>query len=366
MTVAVTGLRGIPGIMGGVETHCEELLRRVNELEPSLDIVVFGRSPYMAEGEQRYGPIRVVPLPAPKNQSLEAIISTFRGVIEARRRGVRLLHIHAIGPGLLTPFARMLGLKVLVTHHGTDYDRAKWGLMARTMLRLGEWASVRMANGVICVAPSLTDELKRRFPTSAARLYHIPNGAPEMDARADGDDEDALEMLGLAPRGYILAVGRLVPEKGFDYLIEAYRRSGSDKMLVIVGAADHASETSRRLLSMGNDRVRFVGQLPRTRLRQLYSNAALFVLPSFHEGLPIVALEAAHCGAPILMSDIEPNKNVGLPEHNYFPVGDADALAEGLGGSLDRYAIDSDAVRQRFDWNDIAARTLDIYRQLLR
>ncbi len=160
-TVAVTGLRGIPGIMGGVETHCEELLPRLSALDLSIEIMVFGRAPYMPAGEQRFGAIRVVPLPAPRKQSLEAIVSTFRGVMEARRRGVRLLHIHAIGPGLLTPIARLLGLKVLVTHHGADYDRAKWGAAARCMLRAGEWASLRMANGVICVAPSMTEQRRR-------------------------------------------------------------------------------------------------------------------------------------------------------------------------------------------------------------
>lgn len=362
--VAVTGLRGIPGIMGGVETHCEELLPRLHDLDPSLDITVFGRAPYMAAGEQSFGAIRVVPLPAPRRQSLEAIASTLSGIVAARRRGARLIHIHAIGPALLAPFARLLGLKVLVTHHGTDYERAKWGRVARAMLRLGEWSALRTAHAVICVAPSLTARLKARFPGAAGRIHYIPNGAPAMRDDAGGTP-DALATLGLAPKSYILAVGRLVPEKGFDYLVDAYRRSGSDKALVIVGAADHESEFSAKLLAQGDDRVRFLGQQPRHVLRRLYGDSALFVLPSFHEGLPIVALEAAHCAAPILLSDIEPNLNVGLPPANYFPAGDVEALAAALRGSLDRYAVDAAAVRQRFDWDDIAARTLAIYQHLL-
>ena len=134
---------------------------------------------------------------------------------------------------------------------------------------------------------------------------------------------------------------------------------------MIAGAADHASVSSRRLLAQADERVCFLGRQSRATLRVLYQHAALFVLPSFHEGMPIVALEAAECSAPMLLSDIEPNRNIGLPDDNYFPVGDTEALSAALSGPLERYAIDSDAVRRRFDWNDIAGQTTAIYHRLL-
>lgn len=363
--VAVTGLRGIPGVMGGVETHCEELLPRLAALDPALDITVLGRAPYLPAHPRPVGDVRVVPLPAPKRQSVEAILSTLVGVAWARWRGFRHVHIHAIGPGLVAPLARLLGMRVIVTHHGEDYQRAKWGRVARLALRLGERASADAAHRIICVAPSLAERIAARFPRAGAAVRYIPNGAPAVPPPSAAERRAVLDRFGLDPGGFVLAVGRLVPEKGFDYLVEAHRRSGAARPLVIVGAADHASPFASALLAQADDRVRFLGLQPREVLASLYAEAALFVLPSFHEGLPIVALEAARAGAPMLLSDIVPNRDVGLPPANYFPVGDADALARALAGPPDAFAIDGRAVSERFDWDRIAAATLEVYRDVI-
>src|SRR3546814_2062610 len=122
--------------MGGVETHCEELLPRVKRLAPEASIAGVVRGPYVPIGEREHLGVRIVPIASPRSRSFEAIIATFNSVLAARRDGAKLVHIHAIGPALLTPLARMLGLRVVVTHHGEDYRRAKWGFVARQMLRL--------------------------------------------------------------------------------------------------------------------------------------------------------------------------------------------------------------------------------------
>lgn len=360
LRIAVTGLRGIPGVMGGIETHCEELLPRVAALDPALSITVLGRGPYLPDGAGRVGGVSVEPLPAPRQRSLEAIISTLHGVLHARRRGYDLLHIHAIGPGLLAPLARLLGLRVVVTHHGADYDRAKWGRFARWSLQLGERWGVRAADRVIAVSPSLSEGLQRRFPRQAARIKYIPNGAPALGETSDSRAA-VLDRLGLEPGRFLLVVGRLVPEKGHEYLIEAFLRSGSKRVLVIVGAADHDSDYARRVTAQSDPRVRFLGLQTRPVLRHLYESTALFVLPSFHEGLPIVALEAARCGAPMLLSDIAANKDIGLPLNNYYPVGDIDALARALTADPAVFAVDGERVRERFDWDQIARETLEVY-----
>lgn len=366
-SVAVTGLRGIPGVMGGVETHCEELLPRIHRLDPTISITVFGRTPYLRHDEQWYEGVRIVPLYAPRRQSLEAIVSTLVCVLEARRRGIQLIHIHAIGPALLTPIARLLGLKVLVTHHGADYVRAKWGFVARIMLRAGEWAAMRFAHSVICVGPSLTNALRDRYPHAGDRLFYVPNGAPALGGLpSEGStEEELLKRLGLTSQSYVLAVGRLVPEKGFEYLIDAYQRAGIAQQLIIVGEADHETAASRRVLARADETVRFLGRQGRATLRVLYKHAALFVLPSLHEGLPIVALEAAECDAPMLLSDIEPNRNIGLAPDNYFPAGDGEALAVALRKPFEQYRVDSADVRRRFNWDEIAGQTVVIYQQLL-
>lgn len=360
MKLAVTGLRGIPGVMGGVETHCEEMLPRVKALAPDIDITVFARAPYVKQIAYQHEGLSVVAVGSPSSVSTEAIIATFNSIVAARRAGADVIHIHAIGPALLAPLARLMGLKVVMTHHGEDYNRAKWGAFARFALRAGEQLGVRFAHHVIAVSPSLTQRLKRSFPHSAGRISYIPNGVPELPMGSG----NALAEFSLAPGGYILAVGRLVPEKGLHDLIAAHAISRDERKLVIVGATDHASDYAASLLAKDNDRVVFTGMQGRATLRELFENAALFVMPSYHEGLPIAALEAGSCSTPMLLSDIQPNRDIGLSAAHYFPVGDVDALARALMLSPENYGVDAAEFQRKFDWDDIAARTSAIYRTL--
>jgi glycosyltransferase involved in cell wall biosynthesis len=173
--VCVLGLRGIPGVMGGVETHCEELLPRIAASAPGIDIEVVARRPYLPKAT-RMGRIKITPRFSTRGKSTEAVTSTVVGLIHARLRGARGVHIHAVGPALMTPMARLLGMKVIFTHHGADYDRQKWGLVAKAMLRLGEQLGVRFAHAVIVVAPSLAAKLKARFPAHRGKIQYLPNG----------------------------------------------------------------------------------------------------------------------------------------------------------------------------------------------
>ena len=360
MKLAVTGLRGIPGVMGGVETHCEEMLPRVKALNPGIDITVFAREGYVTDVPYRFGGLSVVTVASPSSVSAEAIVATFNSIIAARRAGADVVHIHAIGPALLAPFARLLGLKVVMTHHGEDYNRAKWGAFARFALRTGEQFGVRFANHVIAVSPSLTQRLKQTFPHAADRISYIPNGVPELPTGSG----QTLSEFSLSPGGYILAVGRLVPEKGLHDLIAAHAVAHDSRALVIVGATDHPSEYATSLLTKASERVVFTGIQGRATLRALFENAALFVMPSYHEGLPIAALEAGSCSTPMLLSDIQPNLDIGLTAANYFPVGNVDALARALARPAEDYSVDAAEFRRKFDWDDIALKTSAVYQSV--
>ena len=147
MKIVVTGTRGIPGIMGGVETHCEELFPRI--ARKGFDVTVIRRKSYVHDTLRQYEGITLVDLATPKKKSFEAIVHTFRAVLEAKKLKADIIHIHAVGPALLTPVARLLGLKVVFTHHGPDYDRDKWGAAAKTVLRLGEMMGARFANETV-------------------------------------------------------------------------------------------------------------------------------------------------------------------------------------------------------------------------
>ena len=359
--VCVVGLRGIPDVPGGIETHCENLFLRMAEHRPEVEIVIFGRAPYIGQAAYRTSAgLQVVPTFAARNKYLETISNTFVSLWRARF-GQRpdYVHLHAIGPGLLAPMARLLGLRVVLTHHGDDFRRAKWNRFARGALRLGERLGVASADRVIAVSPSLAERLKADYPKRADRIRYVPNGADHIVERSrTANGAELLKRFGLTDKGYIVSVGRLVPEKGFADLIRAHKASGIDTPLVIVGGQSH-SPHDQELEDLAHEGVILTGSLPMAEVAQLLAHARLFVLASHHEGLPIAALEAGAMGAPLLLSDIVPNLDVGLEANHYYRVGNVEELAGRLAG--DALSLPPSDLLSEFNWSSIAQRTADIY-----
>ena len=359
MKLCAIGLRGIPDVMGGIESHCQQLYPRL--VESGMDVTVIARSPYVDKHVSEYKGVKVVPLWAVKHKFFETFLHTFMAILYARfvvRPDV--LHIHAIGPALFTPLARMLGMKVIVTHHGADYDRQKWNGFAKWLLKTGEALAVKFSNRMIVVGKTLTGKLQHSYPGKASKIGFVPNGTL-MNFDADISEQSLPDDLAIEPGNYILAVGRLVPEKGFHDLVSAYEKSATPLKLVIVGNADHEDNYSRELLARQSDNVIFAGRRQGNALNALYKYARVFVLPSYHEGLPIVALEAISAGTNVIISNITPNADIGLPEDCYFPVGDVDALRR----KLDELAtlslgINKMAFLNTFNWDNIASDTYTI------
>lgn len=180
MKIVVTGTRGIPNIMGGVETHCEELFPRI--AAKGFDVTVIRRSSYVRDNLTEWKGVKLVDIESPKKKSFEAIIHTFRAINEAKKLGADILHIHAIGPALLVPYAKMLGMKVVFTHHGPDYDRDKWGFAAKTMLKLGERMGCMFADEVIVISDVIRNLIKRKYnrtskPCSFDLQWRITTGS---------------------------------------------------------------------------------------------------------------------------------------------------------------------------------------------
>ncbi len=366
MKIAVLGLRGFPGVLGGVENHCEHLYPGIVRM--GGEVTVFTRNCHADPARREYRGVRLVPLPCPRRKSLEALVHTFLGVFRAWRLRPDILHIHAVGPSLFVPLARFLGMRVVMTNHGPDYERKKWGWPARAALRMGERLGSRYAQGIVCVAPHIAERVRDRFGREA---LVIPNGIAMPPREEDGS---TLERFGLRPGKYILSVGRFVPEKGFDYLIEAFSRVHPDGWkLAIAGRADHEDDWSRALVRRAEAEpgVVLTGFLTGKPLRDLYRRAGLFVLPSFHEGLPIVLLEAMSHGLSCVVSDIPANRGVSLPDERYVPPGNISELVEKLArftaepfGDMERERQRA-MVRNRYDWDDIARRTLALYQAVM-
>ncbi len=365
MKIFVLGTRGFPGVQGGVEKHCQELYPRLVEF--GCEVVVCTRAPYIKSylrNEQWKG-IHYKHLWAPRKKNFEAIVHTFLGIITARLNSIKILHIHAVGPAILILLARLLGMKVIFTHHGSDYQRKKWGKFAKVALRLGEFFGLKFADRVIAVSHTNKNFLEEKYKRKD--IIYIPNGVtlPQIET---GDE--ILKKYRLESNRYVFTVCRFVPEKGLHDLVEAYKmidRQGTK--LVIAGDADHETKYSRGLKKEAEEAgIILTGFLSGKPLAELFSNAGLFVLPSYYEGMPIVLLEALSYGLPLLVSDIPPNREISLPEFRYFKAGDIDDLSKKIqklikkGVSQAEKEAYREVLSRDYNWDKIAEATYNLFR----
>ncbi len=366
MKIFITGTRGIPNIPGGVERHCEQLYPRISSL--GNEVLLSRRSSYVSSSLDQWNGVYLEDIYTPRVKSLEAIIHTTLSIFRAWRWKADLIHIHAIGPALMVPLARMLGLRVVVTNHGPDYDRQKWGRAAKFMLRLGEYLGCRYANEVIVISEHIRDIVMRRCGRDSHLIY---NGVllPEL-----GSASNFVDSLSLLPQSYFLAVARLVPEKGLHDLIDAFERLDGGTKLVIAGDSDHEDSFSRSLKARASQNANIImpGFVTGDDLDQLLTHARLFVMPSYHEGLPIALLEALSFELPVVISDIPANLEVGLAEKYYFKTGNVDSLVDTLNAALDEEVDDiygeqmRELIHDKYNWDNIAQETISVYEQVLR
>lgn len=376
LRVAWVGLRGLPGVQGGVETHAEQLCPRLQAL--GCAVTVLARAPYQsAPAGGTWQGVRLRRLWAPRHKHLETVVHTFLAVMHAALVSrPDVLHIQAIGPALWTPLARLLGLRVVVTHHGADYERQKWGPLARWVLKRGETFAARWANELIVISRTIQGDMQARHGRQG---HHVPNG---LTAPTTPADANLLHRFGLQPQRYALLVSRLVPEKRHLDLIGAYARARAQGQLqgwqlALVGAADHTDAYARQvaLAAEQTPGVVMTGFQTGETLQALLAHAGVFVLPSSHEGLPIALLEALSWGVTPLASDIPPHRELGLAPDHIFPLGHVTALSRSLVRLARQVELEADATQrlqrrkaaaERFDWDRSARQTRAVYEEAVR
>lgn len=363
MKIAMIGQKGVPATWGGVERHVEELGARLVEL--GHQVTVFTRPNYTDPALSEYRGMRLVSLPTLGTKHLDAIVHSLIASVWCWRGGYDIVHYHSVGPCLASPISRLRGRRIVATIHGRDWKRSKWGALASGVLRLGEWLALRVPDATICVS----DALRAEYLVETGRSTRfVPNGV-SVEA---SDDTDALASRGLTDGEYLLFFGRLVPEKGLHHLLAAYEGSGVEMPLVVVGDTSNSDDYVASLKRLAGEHVIFAGYEFGARLAALIRRAALVVLPSDLEGLPIALLETVAYGAPVLASDIPPNREVLGADGTYFRAGDAEALRHALRAVLD----DVDAARARvanarkrimatYEWDAVARQTVEVYKDVL-
>ncbi|MBQ9076494.1 MAG: glycosyltransferase family 4 protein [Muribaculaceae bacterium] len=355
MRIAVIGTRGFPNVQGGVERHCECLYSRFGG--PVEEIKVYRRCPYLSPETKssHYPRISFVDLPSTRIKGFEAVFHTFLCCLHLLFHRVDVVHIHNIGPGMFTPLLRLFGFKVVITYHSANYEHKKWGAIAKMILRLSESLSFGFANEIIFVNKF---QMEKAPASIQKKSVYIPNG---IDCITRSCATDYLEKIGAEKGGYVLGVGRLTPEKGFEYLVKAVNQLDEVKQLVIAGAADHGDGYLQHLKDLDvNKKTIFAGFVGGEDLRQLYSHARMFVLSSVNEGFPLVMLEAMGYGLPIVVSDIPATHLVVLPEGCYATSCDVNSFKKRIGAmyaDCGKVAYDlSD-----YDWDEVVRQTHAMY-----
>ncbi|MEH3106971.1 MAG: glycosyltransferase [Sphingomonas fennica] len=325
--LAVIGARGIPDVIGGVETHCALLYPALAEAMPALAVTLLARRIYVPAARFRHEGVEVHGLPSPRGASIETLLHSLISVLYARfRLRADIVHLHGIGPGFFAPLARLIGMRVVVTDHAADFLRPKWGLAGRAFLRLGEWLAARYADRLICVSDAVRQDLLTRAPDAAGIALTIRLGAHLADAPPEGDAA-LLARFRLEPNAYLLAVARLEETKRIEDLIAAHAAAGPGTLpLVIAGCAIGDDSYERRLRAMAGPGVIFAGVCHGALLTALYRRAALLLHPSEMEGFALVILEALSVGTPVKVSDLPVHREFALPDDAFFAVGDVAAI----------------------------------------
>ena len=363
MKIAMLGQKGIPATYGGIERHVEELATRF--VDRGHEVTVYCR-PHYTKVRGEYRGVRLVSIPSIRTKHLDTATHCALAVPHILGSDFDIVHIHALGPSMFANLPRLRGMKTLVTVHGLDWQREKWGSFASWVLRRCEYTSVMFPDRTIVVSKALREHFR---VTRDVAVTYIPNGTVLPNVR----EAERITQMGIEPGSYVLFVGRLVPEKGCHYLLDAYRQVDTDAELIVAGGTSFSTEYVDDLHARGGDRVRFLGYVYGDVLDELYSNARLFVLPSDIEGLPIALLEAMSFGNCCLTSDIPENLEVIGDCGATFKRGDVSDLVEKLGlllASPERCHAMGDRARRHvletYDWDGVTLHTEAIYHSLLR
>ena len=358
----MVGLRAPWGTEGGVETVVGKLAPRL--VERGCEVTVYCRKRYNALGPGEHHGVKLVDIGTVYTRSLEALVHTGLAIPLATR-DADLVHIHAMGPALWSWVPRLRKTATVVSIHGMDWQRDKWGRAARWALQAGEWSATNFANEIITVGDHLNTNLKRRHGRSSTV---IPNGV-------DPIEYVAIEESGISDISsgqFALFLGRLVPEKGLDRLISVWNRVGGDMPLLIVGGSTHMDVYQNELKEKAGPSIRFMGPLYGRQRDALLTHARALVLPSHLEGLPLAPLEAMAASTPVWLSDIPPHHEIldaTIIDRAGRIVAD-DQWETEIARLCTMSTTDLDAmgkagsahVRKHYSWSTIADKTLEIYR----
>ena len=356
--------------IGGVEVVASELATRMAKMGHNVTCInrsgnqCFGHEEFNIKPRE-YKNVKIKYAPTINIKGFAAMTSSVFGTLMAAFGKYDIVHIHAEGPAFMCWLPKIMGKKVIVTIHGLDHQRAKWGKLASWYIKKGEKNAVKYADEIIVLSKGVQEYFEKVYDR---KTEFIPNGVNE----AIKQEADVIKKKwGLEKEGYILFLGRIVPEKGEKYLIEAFKRVKTDKKLVIAGGSSDTDEFMKELKKMahGDDRIIFVGFVQGKTFEEIYSNAYVYCLPSDLEGMPLSLLEAMSYGNCCVVSNIPECAEVVEDKAVIFEKGNVIDLKNKLQLLCDNNDIvlkykkeAAEFILEKYGWNDVVERTLQVYK----
>lgn len=355
---------------GGIEIVVKELCTRM--ARDGCQVTCYNRSGHHVSGAEydekiEYEGIRQKSVLTIEKKGLAAVSSSAFAALYSALGKYDVIHIHAEGPAFFAWLPKMFGKRVVVTVHGIDWQREKWKSgFGSKFIRQGEKNAVKYADEIIVLSKGVQDYFKKVY---GRETNFIPNGVNRPKLRVA---EQISEKFGLSKDSYILFLGRLVPEKGIRYLIEAFKQVKTDKKLVIAGGSSDTDSFERELkdLAKNDERIIFTGFVQGSLLDELYSNAYIYTLPSDLEGMPLSLLEAMSYGNCCLVSDIPECTEVVEDKALIFKKSDVSDLWEKLQDAcnhpenvMELKKEAADFICKKYDWDDVVEKTRELYRR---
>ncbi len=365
------GHKRVPSREGGVEIVVEELSTRM--VQQGSSVTCYNRRGHHVSGKEfdgedlrEYKGVRIRKVFTINRKGLAAMSASVTAAFHAIFGRYDIVHFHAEGPCAMLWLPKLFGKRCIATIHGLDHRRTKWGWFARRYLMLGEKCAVKYADEMIVLSRNMQEYFRRIYGRETS---YIPNGVSRAVSRAA---DLITRRFGLKKDSYLLFVGRIVPEKGLTYLLDAFGRVKTDKKLVIVGGSSDTEDFMNELKSMSrmDNRVLWTGFIQEQQvLSELYSNAYIFILPSDLEGMPLSLLEAMSYNNCCLISDIPECVEVVEDKAVLFKKSSVSDLREKLQELCDHQSVvqkykdaAADFICGKYVWDDVAGKTLKLYR----
>lgn len=368
MKIAIIGHKRIPSNEGGIEKGVEQ--HAVRMVKRGHNVTAYNRGGHNVFGKEfdrkkqkEYKGIRIVTVPTTKGAASVPIYS-FLATIHAAFSRYDCVSFRASGSYAMIPLAKLFGLRVVASLHGIDSQRDKWGGFASKYLEFGERMAATKADVCLVLSKNMKEYIDTKYGVNSILFA---NGIDKPKSHAP---EIIKEKYGLEKNEYILSLGRIVPEKGLQYLIKAFRECSSDRKLVIAGGSESNKDYYNQLLALaeGDERIIFTGYVYGQEVQELYSNAYIFALPSNLEGMANALLEAMSYGNCCLISDIPENTEVVHDKALSFEKGNETDLQKKLQMLLD----DENLVRKykkeaapyildRYNWDIVVDQMLRVY-----